>query len=156
MRIDEVSHGLPDLTLIRDEQTIEAHLAQLAEQGAEKEAELASLMAGGNRGAIKQQIAEIDAQLLTIETEHRREVNQRIRDIQDNIQGCLDGIHQVNLAIVTKSQGQQAVHEQLDKLRSSGRSGTSRSGPEISVDEVCPTCGQSIPPEKVKPGQSYG
>lgn len=156
VRIDEVSHGLPDLTSIRDEQTIEAHLAQLAEQRAEKEAELASLMAGGNRGAIKQQIAEIDAQLLTIETEHRREVNQRIRDIQDNIQGCLDGIRQVErrLAIVTVNlKDNKRYIEQLDKrleeLRTKWHEVATRE-PEISVDEVCPTCGQSIPPEKVE------
>ena len=156
IRIDEVTKGMPDINSLEGLATLEADLERLAQEKAEKEAELASLMGNGSQGKIRQQIAEIEAQLLTIETEYKRQLNERIAEVESKARDCEDGVRraQRRLAIATvdlkdNRRDAERLEQQLEELRTKWHevNGTQL---ELCIDEACPTCGQALPSEQVE------
>lgn len=85
IRIDEVTQGVPDISMIDAPDSIEGDLKKLADGKAKKESKLAKLLSGGDLGDKKQKIAEIESKLLTIETSHKRDVSSKADVVQDKI-----------------------------------------------------------------------
>ena len=101
VRIDEAQRGLPDISGI-DEEAVKSALEEVARQKHEKEAELASLLGGGNQGQIRQQMAEIDAKLLEIENGCRRQHNEQLSEIERQIATGLAKVQELQLVISSK------------------------------------------------------
>lgn len=156
IRIDEVHQGLPDISAIGDPKAIDADLAKLAKAKAEKEAELADLLSGSNQGKVRQQIAEIEAQMLNIEMASRREVSKKVDAIEGKIKDCRDTIRDVQYKLSTKITALEssrktvgAIEKRIVDLRARWHEVNGQEL-ELCIDESCPICGQDLPPEKVQ------
>ena len=156
IRIDEVSAGLPDISAIENPNAIDKDLEKLAKAKAEKEGELASLLSGGNQGEIKQKIAGLEAELLTIETAYKREHAKKVGEIEDKIKGCQDTIRDVQYKISTKKtalesghKGVEVIEKSIVELRDKWHE-VNNQKLELCVDESCPICGQDLPTDKVQ------
>lgn len=156
IRIDEVHQGLPDISAIENPDAIELDLEKLAKAKAEKEAELAALLSGSNQGEIKQKIAELEAELLSIETAYKREHAKKVGEIEDKIKGCQDVIRDVQYKISTKKAALESSGKAVETLEKSIADLRDKwhevNGQELElcVDESCPTCGQGLPADKVQ------
>ncbi len=156
IRIDEVSQGMPDIGDITDPEALDANIAKLEKARMEKEAELATLMSSGNQGKIRQQIAEVDAQMMEVENDHKREIHRDISKLDNELRDTDLAIGQAKrrLAVITvdisdyKKRVEQ-IDMELAQLRDKWHE-VNRQELELCVDESCPTCGQALPAEKVE------
>ena len=99
VRIDEAHQGLPDISAIENPGAVDKDLTKLAKQKAAKEKELADLLGGDNTGEIRKQIAEIEAQMLDIETAFKRQhAKQAVKSSQN--QECHTSIQDISIALV--------------------------------------------------------
>lgn len=156
IRIDEVYQGLPDISAIENPDAIESDLAKLAKAKAEKETELAALLSGSNQGEIKQKIAELEAELLSIETAHKREHAKKVGEIEAKIKECQDTIRDVQYKISTKETALESSRKSVEILEKSIVDLRDK-WHEVNVweslskaEEVCPTCKQTLPADKVQ------
>lgn len=155
VRIDEAQRGLPDISGI-DEEAVKSALEEVGRQKHEKEAELASLLGGGNQGQIRQQMAEIDAKLLEIENGCRRQHNEQLSEIERQIATGLAKVQELQLVISSKELELKAqkltaqrTEQLITDLRAKWHEINCRQF-EACVDETCPTCGQALPPERIQ------
>jgi DNA repair exonuclease SbcCD ATPase subunit len=158
IRIDEVSRHQPDVEGIDPDQLEQQSKELMAEQ-AELKRELADLMSSGNQSKIRQQIAEIDAKLLGIETDYRREVNERIAKVEDKLMTCRAAIlgaeNDLDIRLHQLKDNQKyagTLEAQIASLRQKWHEVNDQEL-EFCVDEVCPTCRQAIPADQVKMAQ---
>lgn len=156
IRIDEVHQGLPDISAIENPDAVESDLAKLAKAKAEKEAELAKLLNGGNQGETKQQVAQLEAEMLTIETAYKREHAKNVGEIESKIKDCQDTIRDVQDKVSTKQTALESsrksievIEQSIVDLRAKWHKVNDREL-ELCVDETCPTCGQDLPADKVQ------
>lgn len=156
IRIDEVHQGLPDISAIENPDAIESDLEKLAKAKTEKEAELAALLSGSNQGEIKQKIAELEAELLSIETAYKREHAKKVGEIEDKIKGCQDVIRDVQYQISTKETALESsrksvgiLEKSIVDLRDKWHEVNARESLS-KAEEVCPTCKQTLPADKVQ------
>lgn len=156
IRIDEVHQGLPDISAIENPDAIESDLEKLAKAKAEKEAELAALLSGSNQGEIKQKIAELEAEMLTIETAYKREHAKKVGEIEAKIKDCQDTIRDMQYKVSTKKAALESSGKAVETLEKSIADLRDKwhevNGQELElcVDESCPTCGQGLPADKVQ------
>ena len=158
IRIDEVSRHQPDVEGIDPDQLEQQSKELMAEQ-AELKRELADLMSSGNQSKIRQQIAEIDAKLLGIETDCRREVNEQIAKVEDKLMTCRAAIlgaeNDLDIRLHQLKDNQKyagTLEAQIASLRQKWHEVNDQEL-ELCVDEVCPTCRQAIPADQVKMAQ---
>ena len=158
IRIDEVSRHQPDVEGIDPDQLEQQSKELMAEQ-AELKRELADLMSSGNQSKIRQQIAEIDAKLLGIETDYRREVNEQIAKVEDKLMTCRAAIlgaqNDLDIRLHQLKDNQKyagTLEAQIASLRQKWHEVNDQEL-ELCVDEVCPTCRQAIPADQVKMAQ---
>lgn len=156
VRIDEVSKGLPDISAIENPNAIESDLVKLAEQKAAKEKELAELLSGGNTGEIRKQIAELEAQLVDIETAYKREHAQKVAKVEADIRGCQENIQDVQRTISMRKVDLEhatkliiATEDKMTNLRETWHN-VNASTLEYEAEESCPTCGQDLPADRVQ------
>jgi len=156
IRIDEVHQGLPDISAIENPNAIESDLVKLAEQKAAKEKELAELLSGGNTGEIRKQIAELEAQLVDIETAYKREHAQKVAKVEADIRGCQENIQDVQRTISMRKVDLEhatkliiATEDKMTNLRETWHN-VNASTLEYEVEESCPTCGQDLPADRVQ------
>lgn len=156
VRIDEVTSGLPDISAIENPTAIETDLEKLTKAKAAKESELTSLLSGGNQGEIKRQMAEIEAQMLTIETAYKWEHAKKVGEVESNIKVCQDAIRDVQRKISSKTDDLEhsqerikATEKRMTELRDKWHEVNAWES-QSKANETCPTCGQNLPPEKVQ------
>lgn len=156
IRIDEVVQGLPDISIIKDPKSIEKDLKKLADGKAKKESELAKLISGGSVGDNKQKIAEIESKLLTIETNHKREVSSKANVVQDeisehnrHISNLRSDIDDTEKRAEKLTRDIESLTKKMEELRDEWHE-VNGQALEPRVDETCPTCGQDLPADKVQ------
>ncbi len=156
IRIDEVRRGLPDISAIKNPDVIEKELKVLSNKKMVKESLLADLLNGGNTGEIRKNIAELEAQMLTIETEYKREFAKKVGEIDANLKGCQANVQDTRRAIsvrkVDLEHGQKLIKTLEDDIVALRDKWHEINGQqlELCVDESCPTCGQDLPAERVQ------
>ncbi len=155
IRIDEVSRHHPDVEGIDPDQLEQQSKELMAEQ-AELKRELADLMSSGNQSKIRQQIAEIDAKLLGIETDYKRKHNQQVSDLerqttllQAKVAETSNAISRKEQEINEQKQNAERAEKLITDLRAKWHEINSRRF-DAQVEDVCPTCGQALPPERVQ------
>jgi DNA repair exonuclease SbcCD ATPase subunit len=155
IRIDEVSRHHPDIEGIDPDQLEQQSKELMAEQ-AELKRELADLMSSGNQSKIRQQIAEIDAKLLGIETDYKRKHNQQVSDLerqttllQAKVAETSNAISRKEQEINEQKQNAERAEKLITDLRAKWHEINSRRF-DAQVEDVCPTCGQALPPERVQ------
>ena len=113
-------------------------------------------MSGSNQGEIKQKIAELEAQMLTIETAYKREHAKKVGEIEAKIKDCQDTIRDVQYKVSTKKAALESsgkAVETLEKSIAELRDKWHEVNAWVSqsrANEVCPTCEQPLPAEKVQ------
>ncbi len=155
IRIDEVSRHQPDVEGIDPDQLEQQSKELMAEQ-AELKRELADLMSSGNQSKIRQQIAEIDAKMLGIETDYKRKHNQQVSDLerqttllQAKVAETSNAISRKEQEINEQKQNAERAEKLIADLRAKWHEINSRRF-DAQVEDVCPTCGQALPPERVQ------
>lgn len=158
VRIDEANKALPDISAIKDPDNIDSKLAEFTKARAEKERMIAGLLKGDNTGEISQRIAKIDARLLDLETASRREYTLKVESVEAEVRASHNRMQEIQRHIETKkadieqAQSTATKHEGDIKSLKDAWYQVQKQGPaiEVEVDEVCPTCGQDLPADKVE------
>ncbi|MDW7675742.1 MAG: AAA family ATPase, partial [Bacillota bacterium] len=154
VRIDETSRGLLDITNLVPE-ALESDIAKLQVLIKDKQQEISRIENGGEVAEKRKILAEIDGELLKIKTNHRsqfdgliiekqkslNDIKGRVFDITREIEDCQSAIAQNNCTV-------ENLEAKLIQLRSRWSEVDSRQL-DYQQDDNCPTCGQSLPEEKL-------
>jgi len=155
IRIDEVTKNMPSIDNI-DLETLEPTLDNLKNEKAKLELQLASVLSGGAVGQLKQKLAAVEAELMTIENEHKRrvmgeasQVLMQMRDLRDHIDSLRSEISRGRQRRESLQHSIAVVDDRLASLRNEWHK-VNAEQPDIAVDDTCPTCGQALPADKVE------
>lgn len=154
VRIDEAAKALPDLTGIQSDR-IPLELAGLRQRKQQKEQERARIESGGEVADRKRQLAEVEADLLRLQNEHRavqdsvvaekrimlNDINYKIDTLKRNISWNKKTTDEYRADIKT-------LEDRVEILRNDWHS-TNNQQFEYSQDTTCPSCGQSLPEEQL-------
>lgn len=151
-RIDEVKRGLPDAG---GNLTPLSELKKLKEQRNTKSQELANLEAGGGIAEATKKLREIEAELIQIQkdcwlknAEEVQTAKVELRKYQDKIDFLNAVIKGGQRLMLENKQEIQVLEENIKTLREEWHK-TNAQVFTFKDTETCPTCGQTIPSEKV-------
>jgi DNA repair exonuclease SbcCD ATPase subunit len=154
IRIDEVQRSLPDVSGI-DEGKIGNELLHLKTALRQKQEKLARLEAGGEIAEKTKTLREIEAELLRMETEARKQVEERIWQKRAQLRGVEDRIGNFQADIKLKQREMadnqtliQRTEARMDELRQEWHRVNGQQL-DYAPETVCPTCGQPLPDDKV-------
>ena len=152
IRIDEATRALPDIELIGAE-SVTAQLNALKAEHRTMQEKIVQAESGGEIAAKKLKLAEVEAEIIGIQNRLTTERSQLVagqREILEEYADVLD-TYRREFNALTKSTGELAIanaklDDQIKALRDEWlRVHSIDSG----SDAVCPTCGQTLPAEKV-------
>lgn len=154
VRIDEVQRGLPDIRGV-DEEEIKQSLENLKKHIRAKEQQLVRLESGGEIAEKTKKLREIEAELLEIKNQHQTNASLALQKKQDEYNKAREQYMEIksevsNLKQATEKNEQEvaALEETMAELREKWRQ-VNQEKLEYEADDVCPTCGQPLPPAKV-------
>jgi len=156
VRIDEVLRGLPDLSAVEDDRAgVARSIAGLKSRRNAKEQELARLESGGELAEKTKALRTVEAELLELERQHRARVDDRIRrekrrldEIQDEANGLQADVRSKQRELESNNAAVQRLESKIQRLRERWHTVNDRAF-EFEQDEVCPTCGQTLPKERL-------
>lgn len=154
VRIDEVQRGLPDIRGL-DEVEIQASLSNLKKHIKAKEQQLVRLESGGEIAEKTKKLREIEAELIAIKNQHQTNANLAIQKKQeehnkarDQYMSLKSEISSIKQAIEKSEQEVAALEKTMAELRGRWHE-VNQEKLEFEAGDVCPTCGQPLPPAKV-------
>lgn len=154
VRIDEVQRGLPDIRVV-DEEEVRSSLDNLKKHIRAKEQQLVRLESGGEIAEKTKKLREIEAELLEIKNQHQSNANLAIQKKQDEYNKAREQytalkseISSLKQAIEKSEQEVAALEKTMAELRGRWHE-VNREKLEFEPGDVCPTCGQALPPAKV-------
>ena len=154
VRIDEVQRGLPDIRGV-DEEEVRSSLENLKKHIKAKEQQLVRLESGGEIAEKTKKLREIEAELLEIKNQHQSNASLAIQKKQDQYNKAREQymslkseIANIKQAIEKSEQEVAALEKTMAELREKWR-GVNQERLEYEAGDVCPTCGQPLPPAKV-------
>ncbi|RJQ07709.1 MAG: hypothetical protein C4551_06225 [Bacillota bacterium] len=152
VRISEVQRGLPEAS---DTAKAEKDLAAARAARQRKLDEKATLAAGGEAGQKRVRLAEVEAQILQVENETRKNHAAKLsikRQEQMMAESTLaNAEHAVDRLITALGDTRERagrMDTELDELRSKFRAAAAEEF-TYTDETVCPTCGQGLPAEMV-------
>jgi DNA repair exonuclease SbcCD ATPase subunit len=154
VRIDEATRALPDLTGIQADK-IPLEIAGLKQRKQQKEQERVRIESGGEVADRKRQLAEVEVDLLRLQSEHRagqdsvvaekrrmlNGINSKIDTLKRNISWNKRTADEYRAEIKT-------LEARIESLRNDWYS-TNNQQFEYSQDTACPSCGQRLPEEQL-------
>jgi DNA repair exonuclease SbcCD ATPase subunit len=154
-RIDEVSFGLPDISEI-NRTAHEANIKALQAEIEKLEQKKQQAKSGSGAAELENQIAIVTAKMqnlvnrLNEEYQKEREPKQKearklcmdIEDLKATINRHQRSLDVEQASLESKQQTITSLQEEIKEVAGEEL--------ELSVKEVCPTCGQSLPTEKVE------
>ncbi len=154
VRIDEVQRGLPDIRGL-DEAEIKTSLENLKKHIRAKEQQLVRLESGGEIAEKTKKLREIEAELIAIKNQHQTNVNLALQKKQEQYNGAREQymslkseIASIKQAIEKNEQEVAALEKTMAELREKWHE-VNGEKLEFEPGDVCPTCGQPLPPAKV-------
>lgn len=154
VRIDEVQRALPDIAGVDQAETA-ARIASLKEQIKGKQEQLVRLESGGEVAEKTKALREVEAELLAIQNEYRNKINKLLQEKQDEYNESRErsGTLKSETSKLKQSIDQhQALIDAMEKKMETLRVQWYEVTQEQLIFEdsnVCPTCGQPLPPGKV-------
>lgn len=155
VRIDEVQRNLPDISsLIPDK--LPEDIAKLKACLKEKQETLLQLESGGEVAQKKNELAQVEAELLQIRNEYQTGVESRLKEKRvalNEVQLKID--YQLNRRIVELNNTVSANNKKIETLEAKAAQLRAKWQEvnaqqfEFEQDSVCPACGQDIPKEKL-------
>lgn len=153
VRIDEATRAMPEADGDRD--ALQAEIDRLTEQKRALEAELSRIDYGAQVTELQRQVAQIEIQILQLRQNLVAETDRALRAERarlDEVTERADALRREVRRLRQESQDAQrraeSIRRQMDSLREAWYQVRDRQ-PTLSVDEVCPTCGQALPAERI-------
>jgi len=154
VRIDEVQRGLPDIRGV-DESEVNTSLDNLKKEIKSKEQQLVRLESGGEVAEKTKKLREIEAELFEIKNLHQSNANLAIQKKQDEYNKAREQytalkseISSLKQAIAKNEQEVASLEKTMAELRGKWHE-ANQEKLEFEAGDVCPTCGQPLPPAKV-------
>jgi len=156
VRIDEVKRGLPNIDDITNPDELPNDIAKLREQLRAKQEELAQAKAGGQVAEKTKELRMIEAQMMDLKNQYRQMLDKKVANkrrelsiLQLDIDKKSNEIRSLESTIQFVDNEIRSMEEKLEALRKSWYEENAKTF-EFEQDEVCPTCGQSLPLEKIE------
>ncbi|MEW8957818.1 MAG: AAA family ATPase [Moorella sp. (in: firmicutes)] len=154
VRIDEVQKGLPDISGIDPEKT-RKRITELKETVKQKELQISRIESGGEVAEKTKVLRELESQLLEIKNQHRSRYEAKIQEKQvllsqakGKILDLETAIKGMENALALKQSTLETLKPRIASLRQKWHEANQQQF-EYEQDEVCPTCGQPLPAEKL-------
>jgi len=144
VRIDETHRSLPDIT-----STIDSNKAQeLKKAIQEKQQELARIENGGELAEKKKQYREVEAEIMRLQTEYKKEIEAQVEAKLKEIKSLQDKSFELQQKTkVIESSQIEALEKSIEDLRKKWHEIDSQ---EFTDSGICPTCKQPLPPEQIE------
>ncbi|WP_374712973.1 hypothetical protein [Symbiobacterium terraclitae] len=154
VRIDEATKAMPDVEV--DAGMIRAEIDRLTEAKRALEEERSRIDHGAQVVELQRQAASLDVEMLKLkqrlaEQTDRSVANERTRlmDLETRANGLRLDINRLQVEIRDDAKRIEAMEQKLAGLRAEWRAIRDREF-ALSVDEVCPACGQALPADRVE------
>jgi DNA repair exonuclease SbcCD ATPase subunit len=145
IRIDETHRNLPDLANI----TINPNKVQeLKKAIQEKQQELARIESGGELAEKRKQYREIEAEIMRVHTEYKKEIEIQIENKLKEIKGLQDKSFELQQKTkIAEFSYIEELEKSIEQLRQKWHEIDAQ---EFADSGICPTCGQNLPQEKIE------
>lgn len=152
-RIDEVMRGLPDVSDI-DPALLHQELKETGEAIKLKETEIAKLKTGGGVAAKARELDDLESEIVKLKAEAHKATDsamqakrQELASVRLGIMNCKSEIEQAQMDIGTLKGELTRLDVEIPKLRGEWHKVNDQ---QWDGNEICPTCGQPLPPEQVE------
>lgn len=152
VRISEVQRGLPEAI---DAPSLKTELDDLKERRNTKAQELANLEAGGGIAEKTKKLREVEAEMLKVQREHWTALATGTQTVKVQLRGLQDSFNTLGVAVNHNQRQIEDNQEILKRLegqleqRRADWHFLNNSQFTYEDSDVCPTCGQPLPPEQV-------
>ena len=153
-RIDELEKMDEETGEIKE--VVMAHLKDNEAKRSEMAAKLARLENGGEAAELQKDLAGIEAEMTTVKADFEAQYKKKKCEAETNIRRCeteIEHLGEKMAHLQDKIQKLEAANETTEKLAQNLRDEwgvVNAKEPEITVSDVCPCCGQKLPPEKLQ------
>ena len=154
VRIDEVTQGLPDLSGFEGND-LQADIDSLHEKIREKEQELSRIESGGEIAEKRVQLREVESDLISLKNQLQGKISEQIEAKRRELQQLKSNIYDLQSEARNKKDALNYCQQQIAKfetematLREKWHQVNNEQFRFEQSDE-CPTCGQSLPTEKL-------
>jgi DNA repair exonuclease SbcCD ATPase subunit len=154
VRIDEVTQGLPDLSSFEGND-LQADIDSLHEKIREKEQELSRIESGGEIAEKRVQLREVESDLISLKNQLQGKISEQIEAKRRELQQLKSNIYDLQSEARNKKDALNYCQQQIAKfetematLREKWHQVNNEQFRFEQSDE-CPTCGQSLPTEKL-------
>lgn len=155
IRIDEVQRSLPDVEGIVEE-PLRLEIKDLQKQKESVERKIAELHAGGAAAEKKRVIAELEAQQIAVKNRYDQEVNKaalekrrKRGEMETDIERAESSVTILKGRMEDLQADIEAKGEAIRKTREEWHAENNKTF-SAEIADICPTCGQKIPHEKVE------
>lgn len=154
VRIDEVRRGLPEAG--GDAEALKGRIAALRGQRQQAEAERVRIQSGGESAELNKRLREIEATALDAQNRRRAQADAAAQDVRQRAVALAREAdartieaHRL-LAEITEDERQVGrLQTRIEELRQQWYQVDAREM-TLSIEEVCPACGQALPAERVR------
>ena len=155
IRIDEVQRSLPDVEGIVEE-PLRLEIKDLQKQKEGVDRKIAELHAGGAAAEKKRVIAELEAQQIAVKNRYDQEVNKaalekrrKRGEMETDIERAKSSVTILKGRMEALQADIEAKGEAIRKTREEWHAENNKTF-SAEIADICPTCGQKIPHEKVE------
>lgn len=154
VRIDEVTQGLPDLSNF-ERNELQVDIDSLRERIREKEQELSRIESGGEIAEKRVQLKEAEGDLIILKNQLQGKISEQIDAKRQELQQIKASLYDWQSEVKNKKGALKHSQQQIAKLETEmgklredwGRANDQQF--HFEQDDTCPTCGQSLPAEKL-------
>lgn len=153
VRIDEARRSIPEAG--GDATVLQAQLASLRGRRAKVEEERARIQSGGEAAELNKQLREVEASLLDLQRRHRmkadaavQEARQRLAALTSAADGHAMEARRMRVEIAEAQRQITRLQSRMEELRQQWHQ-VDAEEITLSVEDVCPACGQPLPEERV-------
>lgn len=153
VRIDEARRSIPETA--GNATVLQAQVNSLRARRQEIEAESIRIQSGGEAAELNKRLREIDSALLDLQHRQRAQTDEAVQEARQRAAGITREVDSRTLqarrlrAEIAEDQLQiSKLQTRIEELRQEWFSVDGQQ-PVLSIDEVCPTCGQDLPADQV-------
>lgn len=158
VRIDEVQQSLPDISNIDPEETAQK-IAIHKKSIKEKEQQISRIESGGEIAEKTKELREIEGKLLELKSQHRAQYDTKIQDKQEELSQARErafslksDIKGLERTLYENNNNLTNLQSRMENLRNQWHEVNNQ---EFSHTDTCPTCGQSLPEEKIEDARAH-
>ena len=144
IRIDETQRSLPDITSITADS---GKVQELRKTIQEKQQELARIESGGELAEKVKQYREVESEIMQMQTKYKQGIEAQVEIKQKAIENLQVKWLELRQKTTVPATDTSVLEKSIEDLRQKWYEVDSQ---EFSQSDICPTCGQPLPPEKIE------